>query len=391
MMRKALDSRGRALVSAVGNRPRVRVAPYKKPSKADSVGELESDNAPRKKLLAAHSSGRASPRNKPGNAANLGMAKYTEADILKMVHEAKEDIQSEGANPMSTFEYDPNAVLKRAESAMAAGDYANAEELLDTCIDSVTASLGKAKHTPPKTKTLATRDDTADDDGDEDDLGVHKALGDIETALDVVIEKLGGGGSAPVKYPAASVLADHHTNLQPPATTDLGSHGSDGRQTGVSPATGTPSPSAFDVLVQQIAARDGLSKTSALARARQLYPREFQAWQSATVAEPTNVQQTLRAPRVEKAAADPPTFEEACALEIAKGHNPRVAAQRAINKFGNALPRQINKHASDVAAEFRKRADEFVDETSAMPRTEALRAARRADPALYAKLIESAF
>ena len=143
--------------------------------------------------------------------------------------------------------------------------------------------------------------------------------------------------------------------------------------------------------MQQIRARDGLSAAGALARARQTYPAAFQSWQSQTVASPTNAQQVQRAPRVEKAAAEPATFEEAVALEIAKGCTTfEVAAQRTVNKFGHSLPRKISKYA-DAAAEFRKRADELVDETSAMPRTEALRALRLSDPAAYEKLQASVF
>src|SRR5438132_12749810 len=120
MMRKVLDERG-ALVS-YGNKPRVRVIPYKKPSKADSVGELESDNAPRKPLLAARSSGRANPKNQPGRRDALGVTK-TEA-------------MDQGPKTMSNnFEYDTDAVIKRAEAAMDAGDFSNAEKLLDIAIE----------------------------------------------------------------------------------------------------------------------------------------------------------------------------------------------------------------------------------------------------------------
>jgi hypothetical protein len=50
------DNRGATLVHTPTYNPRVRTIPRKRPATIDSVEELESDNAPRKPLLAAHTS-----------------------------------------------------------------------------------------------------------------------------------------------------------------------------------------------------------------------------------------------------------------------------------------------------------------------------------------------
>jgi hypothetical protein len=71
-MRKVLDERGKYLASTYGTRMRIKTIPFRKPARIDNVEEVESDNAPRKKLLAARTSGRGDPKNRAGNAANLG-------------------------------------------------------------------------------------------------------------------------------------------------------------------------------------------------------------------------------------------------------------------------------------------------------------------------------
>src|SRR5262249_45229085 len=76
------------------------------------------------------------------------------------------------------------------------------------------------------------------------------------------------------------------------------------------------------------------------------------------------------------------------ANEMARGASTyEVAAQRVVNAYGNTLPHEeFAKGATDIAVTFCKYADDFVDGDSTMPRTEALRAARLANPSLFRAL-----
>src|SRR5260370_4814897 len=91
-VKKALDERGKYLVQTYGNKPNVKTIPYKKPATVDNYEETESQNTPRKVVLAARTSGRGDPKNRPGRRNALGITKYNEGDILKMFydHLAKE-------------------------------------------------------------------------------------------------------------------------------------------------------------------------------------------------------------------------------------------------------------------------------------------------------------
>src|SRR2546427_12697253 len=60
------DNRGASLVHAPDYHPNVRTIPRKKPATIDNVQELESDNAPRKPRLAAHTSRAGVSNNRPG-------------------------------------------------------------------------------------------------------------------------------------------------------------------------------------------------------------------------------------------------------------------------------------------------------------------------------------
>src|SRR6266446_4499434 len=70
-VKKRLDERGKYLVQTYGNKPNVKTIPYKKPATIDNYEETESHNAPRKVILAARSSGKGNPKNRPGDASNL--------------------------------------------------------------------------------------------------------------------------------------------------------------------------------------------------------------------------------------------------------------------------------------------------------------------------------
>ena len=49
---------------------------------------------------------------------------------------------------MTDFTYDTTAVLKRAQAAIDAGDYANAESLLDIAIEDATAAINRLSDKP---------------------------------------------------------------------------------------------------------------------------------------------------------------------------------------------------------------------------------------------------
>ena len=71
----------------------------------------------------------------------------------------------------------------------------------------------------------------------------------------------------------------------------------------------------------------------------------------------------------------PTQYAALVAGEIRKGHNPRVAAQRVAQAYGLLQDEAIAKHA-DTYEQLRGVAQEMLDESSSMPRTEALRKAR---------------
>jgi len=95
-----VDERARYLLNTFGNKPNTRVIPSKKPT-IDSFEQTESQNQPRKLILAARTSGRGDKRNRPGDASNLGIyRKRSEGELLRMFydHIKKEEAISNSRN-----------------------------------------------------------------------------------------------------------------------------------------------------------------------------------------------------------------------------------------------------------------------------------------------------
>jgi hypothetical protein len=132
VMNKAIDERGRYLLQSYGNKPRTKTIPVKKPI-IDNFEETESQNQPRKKILAARTDGRGNAKNRPGNAANLGITKYSEGDVLRMLYkrvaqEAKLQEAMKRLKTMSSYYHDE--VYAEAESLLESGDFDACEKLL---------------------------------------------------------------------------------------------------------------------------------------------------------------------------------------------------------------------------------------------------------------------
>jgi hypothetical protein len=86
----------------------------------------------------------------------------------------------------------------------------------------------------------------------------------------------------------------------------------------------------------------------------------------------------------------PTTFEQAVEMEIAKGCHPKLAAQRAVNKFGRSLPHKFAKRADHAARRVSRATNDILD-TDCGSRVEALRKCRLENPAAFDALQRSAF
>ena len=119
-------------------------------------------------------------------------------------------------------------------------------------------------------------------------------------------------------------------------------------------------------MVDNISATENCSKTEALRRLRERHP-DMVAGNPVTKGAPAA------------------TFEGHVAVEMRKGCNYQTAAQRVMNAHGNLLPHRITK--TDAASfEFEGVADDLWKNDASMSRTEALRAARRANPSLFKRM-----
>jgi hypothetical protein len=137
---KKLDARGKYLLDSYGTRGRIRTIPFRKPARISNYQETDSQNTPRKLLLAARSSGKASPKNKPGDASNLGIyRKRSEGELLKLFYDHDRRIKT-----MS----DTSEVLQKVNDLMDDGDYSSAESLLNQEIAKVASEIKKAKQQP---------------------------------------------------------------------------------------------------------------------------------------------------------------------------------------------------------------------------------------------------
>jgi hypothetical protein len=127
-------------------------------------------------------------------------------------------------------------------------------------------------------------------------------------------------------------------------------------------------------LVQDIRNKHGVPQTEAMAIARQYHPDTF-----------ADYQKQEASPRsIGKAA--PLTFEDHVAREMAKGCTEQVGQQRVMQMYGNTLLRTDIKKSEIAGAVLEDAANEIWKADASMSRTEALRAARRANPTLYKRM-----
>jgi hypothetical protein len=149
------------------------------------------------------------------------------------------------------------------------------------------------------------------------------------------------------------------------------------------PTTTRPRPTEFDKRVEFVRGRDGISKIEAMSRAREEFPGEYQRHQRFHSDDPILAQSTRRASFGKSA---PVTFEDLVEIEIRKGCNESVAAQRVVTMYGSAVLRdRLSKRATDIKGTFADVTAGILD-TEDCSRTEALRKARLSNPRLFKAL-----
>ena len=277
-----------------------------------------------------------------------------------------------------------------------------------------TASTKKGKKPPPPAPADAEDNfDNADDEDEEDNLGkrfedeetqvalaksLHTLESDTDQAMRVAriaeapgahplrklavastldalkseMKKLGG----PVRYPhgAETDLQDHQNMTN--SVTRTGERGQSSRQTSVTQVIQSPGRHKFDDLVDAVRARDGGSRSRGFTVARLENPDVYDAYQAWHSCNTTQQQRAVQQETNDLTTKSAPTqYAALVAGEIRKGHNPRVAAQRVAQAYGLLQDEAIAKHA-DTYEQLRGVAQEMLDESSSMPRTEALRKAR---------------
>jgi hypothetical protein len=125
--------------------------------------------------------------------------------------------------------------------------------------------------------------------------------------------------------------------------------------------------------VDFVKARDGVSRSEAMSRARNEYPDDYAAYQR--LGKSTN--------NISKYA--PSTFDQMVEQEMAKGCNREIAGQRVaqlhgFRAFDNGS--RTVKRRGDLIYEFQKRVDEIMYKDG-VDATEATRRARMEDPRLF--------
>jgi hypothetical protein len=133
----------------------------------------------------------------------------------------------------------------------------------------------------------------------------------------------------------------------------------------------------FEALTDKIKNEEGVPKSQALSLARVRYPEIYNHYVGSGAGKYFK--------------RGPTTFEDLVNVEMAKGCNYEIAAQRVMQLHGaNALHyRTINKRAAraeDAEGELIKRADDIWCDDPGMDRCEALRKARQENPRLFKAL-----
>jgi hypothetical protein len=142
------------------------------------------------------------------------------------------------------------------------------------------------------------------------------------------------------------------------------------------PTTTRPRSTEFDKRVEFIRDRDGTSKTEAMGRAREEFPDDYQRHQRSHSDDSISAQ----------AKSAPVTFEDLVAIEMRKGCNENVAAQRVVTMYGGAVLRdRLSKSAAEINDTFADVVEGIFD-AEGCSRTEALRKARLSSPLLFKAL-----
>jgi hypothetical protein len=278
---------------------------------------------------------------------------------------------------MSSYAFD---LLDAAEAALAKGDIDTAESLVGSALKKAKQAADDEDDTDDTDTDTDDADDTGDtDDGDfEDDWSepatskTRKALRDL-SKVSSFGEKYVNGGDGHVNM-SHNVGHRHHPETYP---------------TGVASATGARTRTKFDALVEHVRGRDNVSRSEAMTRARQEFPRAFQSHLEHHASLDTTSAKLSRHERnpVGKRAGGP-TFEELVSAEMAKGCNFEIAGQRVCQMHGframdnrSSLAKSSERIADRWEAAVYKLADDYD-----ISLDEACRELRKRDPALFRAL-----
>jgi hypothetical protein len=202
-----------------------------------------------------------------------------------------------------------------------------------------------------------------EDDDEEEDGGVKTKKADYSYSLPHY------GGTASPQTPAGPGSGPHQS--ADPYATDSWS------------TAGTPSKTSFDDRVDMVMARDQVTRSSAMTRARNEFPADYQRHQASLVAGSTRDSHARRsASQATKAA--PTFYEDLVAEQMAKGCNYEMAAQRVCQAHGYDAfnNRMLAKGSQDIEARFRKIVKSLAYEHD-LGLEEATRLARKRNPHLY--------
>jgi hypothetical protein len=288
----------------------------------------------------------------------------SEADILKMVNNNRAPAPSltliKRQEPPMTF----SDLIKSADALIRSGDLEGANEALtraDRMVDKARHNNKDDNETLDDTWSSAADDDEGDDDEEDD-----------------TVQKWSDSYSIPGMGGTPSPEQPEDTRLGP-------RHGNQTYNTGITPVSGqSPLRTKFDSRVDMIQARDQVSRSIAMTRARTEFPRDYTTYQQLSTELPTNEQHMTRRPVGANKRAPATLYEDLVSEQMSRGCTMEMAKVRVAQLHGYDAQRMpsLMRKGADLGERFQKIVKSLSYEHD-LSLEDATRLARQLNPALY--------
>jgi hypothetical protein len=229
-------------------------------------------------------------------------------------------------------------LIKSADRLLKAGRYEEANEAADAALRMVEKAKARTHedddNTVDDTWSSAADDDEDDDDDDDNGNNVRKWSDSYSIP--------GYGGTPSPEQPEDTRLGPRHRT--------------DTYNTGITPVSGQPPlRTKFDSRIDMIQARDGVSRSIAMTKARTEFPRDYTTYQQLSTELPTNEQHMTRRPVGANKRA-PSTYEDLVSEQMAKGCNYEIAKVRVAQLHGYDAQRMpsLMRKGADLGDRFQK-------------------------------------